>query len=164
MHFSNLCAALGILRGDIASVLGIEQHLADAIDAGKADLDVRSLENATRRLQVRAGKPVDEYAEQDVLRAIRHDRDDNRDAPLLPELAEWERDANAELEANVDNAHEYLAKQGVHVGARKPRDDLRWWIVDKLKRKGAVIHAGITATGRIRLAGYAVKVPPPARS
>ena len=161
MHFSKLCANLGIPWGEVAFVLGIEQRLADAIDAGKADLDARSLENATRRLQVRAGKPVDGYAEQDVLRAIRHDRDDNRDAPLLAELAEWERDANAELEANRDNAHEYLAQQGVHVGAGKPRDDLRWWIVDKLQRKGALIHAGITATGRIRLAGFAVKVPPP---
>ena len=164
MHFSNLCAALGILRGDIATVLGIEQHLADAIDAGKADLDTRSLENATRRLQVRAGKPVDEYAEQDVLRAIRHDRDDNRDAPLLAELAEWERDANAELEANVDNAHEYLAKQGVHVGTRKPRDDLRIHIIHGLRLKGAIIDSGTWWIGRIRLIGYAVKVPPPVRS
>lgn len=172
MYFSNLCADLGIPREEIASILGIEQRLADAIDGGKAEVADRSavdtsLENAVQRLQARAGKRVDEEERvdaNDVHLAIQRDQRDNSGAPLPAELAEWERAVNEELETNVDNAHEYLAKQGVHVGARKPRDDLRIHIIDGLSVKGAIIDSGSWWIGRIRLIGYAVKVPPPVRS
>ena len=176
MYFSNLCADLGIPREEIASILGIEQRLADAIDGGKAEVANRSsrdrsLENAAGRLQARAGKSVDENGVlrervegQDILRAIQRDQCDNSGAPLPAELSEWEREVNEELDANVDNAHQYLAKQGVLVGTRKPRDDLRIHIIHGLRLKGAIIDSGTWWIGRIRLIGYAVKVPPPVRS
>ena len=175
MYFSNLCVNLGIPREEIASILGIEQRLVDAIDGGKAEVANRSsrdrsLENAAGRLQARAGKSVENGVlcervdDQDILQAIQGDRRDNSGAPLPAELSEWERDVNEELDANVDNAHAYLAKQGVRVGVRKPREDLRSWIIDKLKLRGALIDAGSWWVGPIRLVGYAVKVPPPVRS
>ena len=168
MHFWNLCADLGIPREAIASTLGIEQRLVEAIDAGEAEVANRSsvdrsLENAVQRLRAKAGKPVDEFGEQDVLRAIQRDRFDNRDAPLPAELAMWECDANAELDASIDNAREYLAKHDVPVGGTA-RDDVRIHIIDGLRLKGAIINSGTWWIGRIRLIGYAVKVPPPVRS
>ena len=166
MHFANLCADLAIPGDEIASVLGVEQHLADAIDGGKAEVANRSsadrsLENAVQRLRAKAIKPVNE---NDVLRAIHGDRRDNANAPLPAELAKWQRDANEEFESNKDNALECLAKQRVPVGLGSPREDLRAWIVDGLKKKGALVDSSMGSVGPIRLVGYAVKVPPPVRS